>query len=675
MSVFTPGIARAPNLLLSRAALGDISRTNVSLFQQSTRLATGLRISAPSEDAVAAAAVTTLDARLERSSQRLRNLDFASGSLDTLDASLGETSDLLEQAKSLSIAQLNIASDPSERASQSTIVESMIASLFRTSNQRSLAGYVFGGTRPGEQPVQDVGGAFRFSGERGGLTPDLGLNSAVPITIGALNSIGSVSSRVRGYVDLEPQLTPDTRIVDLRGAQSVGIQAGNILLAIDEDEPLTIDLSDADTIGDVVDRLAATVRRYEEENEVDILGPGGITLTPTAIQIDTNNSELVFQDLDGGTTARDLGLTPQPTESFNDANPVGEALEPMLTMRTPISALGALNADLGAIRITNNARTVTVDLSSAETVGDVRSLIEATGLGVRVELNEDRTGFNIVTEISGGADHALSISDAGDNTGTASALGIRTLSRQTLISDFNFGKGVDVLEGDPDPDLNVDFTITLGDGFEIPIDLSSGDMTTAGTLIDELNTQINAALAAAGRPATDLGVSIANTENGFALTQGGGIAGAVTIQQRNNSPAARQLGLLSGTWDAGNGRLVSEDRSKVRVDSVFTHLIDLRDALKNNDTFGIQLASESLDRMVTRVAETRAQVGGYAQRVEAEVSREEERSVLDSTFRSQLRDTDFAAASSEYALLQTQLEAGLRVAAVSGQLSLLSFLG
>jgi flagellin-like hook-associated protein FlgL len=79
--------------------------------------------------------------------------------------------------------------------------------------------------------------------------------------------------------------------------------------------------------------------------------------------------------------------------------------------------------------------------------------------------------------------------------------------------------------------------------------------------------------------------------------------------------------------------------------------------------------------MSKSLAETRGLVGGYARRVDDETRREEDKVLLDTSVRSQLRDVDFAEASSRLALLNTQLQAGLTVAAQVNRQTLLDFIG
>ncbi|MEM7622071.1 MAG: flagellin [Planctomycetota bacterium] len=681
MSSFVPGISRVPDFLVARQGLNSITRVSAELFGVQDQLATGRSIFRPSQDPVRSAAIAELNEDLARSGQRLRNLETSEGALNVLDSALGEATTLAQEARSLALAQLSAGSDASERAAQATVVNSMIESLLRISNRESIVGHIFGGTEPGRPPIEEVNGAFRFVGGIGqGLTPDLSAagtgfsGRAIPVTLGAANAVGAISGRVRGSVDYQPALTPDTLLADLNGARNLGVRSGSIEIDVGGTEPVRVDLSGADTIGDVTDLIEAEIRDYELLNSTTVLGPSGVSLSGAGIQIDAA-VPISFGDVAGSETARDLGLLQDPVAEFAAGVGVGLDLGPKVTLRTPVSALQGVTGGLGSVRISNNGVTRDLDLSGAETVGDVKSILESANMGVKVVVNDLGTGINIVSELSTSSDRALSISETGDGSNTATRLGIRSFDGSTRIEDLNFGRGVEALEGRPDAALNVDFEIELGDGFVIPIDLSSGDLGTVGSVIAAIESQADAALAAAGRPVTDVTVGLTDGPNGIAIEQAAGIGGPVTINQRNNSPAAQQLGLQDGVWDPANQTLVGEDVGTVRVESLFTHLLDLRDGLTNDDTFGMTLAADGVQDSADRLSQSRALVGGFARRVVAEQNREEERNAVDTQIRSSLQDADFAQAASQFTQLQTQLEAGLRVASLSGQLTLLSFLG
>jgi flagellar hook-associated protein 3 FlgL len=678
MSSIPSNLSRAPNYLLAQSALGSITRTNLSLFNIQQQISSGRAVNRFSDDAVKAAAISVLDDRLGRSAQRSRNLDHADASLSLLDSTLGDASDLVLEAKTIASAQAGSTATAQERQAQAAVVDSLLQGLFGLSNRKSPAGYMFAGSTPSAPAVEAFHGGYRYRGQGSGLLTDIDLGSAIPITLGGGNAIGSTSARLRGTADLDPDLTADTRLADLNGARGLGVTPGVVQFSFDGGPATQIDLSGADTAQDVVTRLTNALRDYETANSVTILGPGGVSLSGGSISIDVAaggppNPQLVFSDLSTGVTAADLGLSAAPFEAGAALTP---DLDPRLTWRTPISALAGLGGALGQIKVSTLGRTSIIDLSTATTLEDVRNALQGAGLGLRVQINADGSGIDVLNEVATGRAQALSIEEVTGNNLTATRLGIRTFAPQTAVSDLNFGKGVQIADGGvdpqtglPDPARDVDFRITLGNGDVFTVDLRPQDLTTIQAIIDRINQQAGDAGIAV--PA-DFSAGLSDGDNGLVFTQNAGYAGAITVTGENNSPAAEQLGLLEGAYASGTFR--ATDRAKVRVDNLFAHLIDLRDSLQNNDAVGISVAGEALEGDVGSLAETRALVGSYARRVSDGIRQREDQDLIDQKIKSDLQDTDYSAAAVQLSLLQTQLQASFQVTASSLSRSLLDFL-
>lgn len=676
MSIISTGLSRAPNLIRSQISLAQITRANLDLLKVQSQLATGQSINRPSDDAVRSATISILDDRIERSGQRLRNLDHAQSSLNVLDAALGDASDLVLDAKGIAATEVNFGSSPGERSSQAVVVNSLLGNLFNIGNRTSVAGHIFGGSVPGRVPFEEFLGGYRYVGEGPGILTDLGLGEGVPITMGADNAIGATSIRVRGVADLTPALNGQTRLADLRGGRGLGITLGSVEFSAGAGPRVQVDLSGADTVQDVADRLNFEVRAYEAETGTAILEGSGIGFAGGGLSVDlAPGKTLRFFDIGAGGTARDLGLADDQGLEFTDSAPEGADLSPRLTLTTPLSLLGG--PPLGSLVLRNAGQSRTVDLSAAETMDDVRNLIEGAGLGLRVMINQAGDGIDIVNEVATGKAGAMSIEEVPGGGQTATRLGIRTLAAQTRLDDFNDGRGVSIVNGStdpstgqPDPARDIDFAITLGDGREITVDLRPQDITTVGALLARINGQA----ADQGFDSADFSAGLADGANGIALSQNAAFAGPISVAERNGSRAVEHLGLAEGAYDAGSATFMGADRAKVRVDNLFTQLLDLRDALAGNDTSGITLAGERLEQSVARVSESRALVGGHAQRATQATARQEDQSLLDEKTRSEVRDLDYAEAATRFARLQTQLSAGLQVAATASQ-TLLDFLG
>lgn len=676
-------LARVPNLLSSQLTLGMMSRTNLQLLRVQEQLASGLAVNRVSDDAVKAATIATLLERLQRGEQVERNLTHASAQLGVLDTTLGEAHKLVLQGKTIGSEQLGSTSSAAERANQAIVVDQILNGLMGLGNTSSVAGYIFGGSQGGRAPLEMLGNGYRYVGAGAGVTTDLGAISGVPISLGS-NPIAGLAGRVKGAVDLDPNITLDTRLSDLRGGRSLGITPGSVEFAVNGGPRVRVDLAGSESVRDVAAKLNAAIRQYETDNGVTVLGVGGVGVSGDGLRLDVAGASTVrFFDMGNGTAAADLGLADAATPfDFTNAAQVGRDLNAGLTWTTPISALAGLTGPLGSLRISNAGRTATVDLSGATTLQDIRNRVEEAGLGIRVEIGQDGRTINVLSEVSAGAASAMSIGEVGGGN-TATLLGVRSMQASTRLADFNDGSGVKVVHGSldpltglPAPQLDVDFAITLGNtgGTTIDIDLRPEDVLTVGSLIARVQSELATKLPAAGLLPTDLQVGLAPDGNGITLTQNAAFTGPIRVENRNNSPAAEQLGLTDGTYDPGSARLTGSDRAKVRPDSAFSHLVDLRDALRANDTRGIRIATEKLEGVLGALTETRGLVGSFDRRVEDALDREQDKATLDLKIRSDLQDTDYTLAATRFSLLQTQLQAGYQVAAQGSRLSLLDFL-
>lgn len=682
MTYFPSNIARVPNMLLSNLTLGNINRTQLSLLDVQNQLSTGKEITRPSDDPVRYAGIQAIARRTEQGVQIQRNLSNANAAIGQLDSALSEVSDVALQAKQIALAQINATSSATERAGQATVVNQLIAGLLKTANRQGVSGYVFGGGTPGTAPLVEMNGGFRYVGQGNGLLADLGFADSVPITLGASSAFGATSARVKSSVDLNPNLTGSTRLKDLNGARGLGVTLGPVQFSFNSGPVATVDLTGADTVQDVVTKLSNAIRKYETDNSVTVLAGAGVTTGGGSLQINVaSGGSLVFTDVGSAITAQDLGLS---AAAFTPSNANSSNLDAKLSWTTPVSALAGVTGSLGSIKVNNMGRSATVDLSGATTLEDIKSAFESLNMGLRVEINSNATGIDVVNEVASGASQAMSIEEVVGNNSTATRLGIRTFAASTLLKDFNNGKGVQVVDGvinpvtsTADPELNYDFKITVGNavpGAVVKVDLRPQDVVSVQTVLARINSEIASQLPAQGLLATDVVAQLADGANGINLVQNGAFGQALTITQANNSTAAEQLGLLKGTYNAGTGTFAGTDTAKVRVDSLMSYLIDLRDALTANDVSGIQLAGENIDRVNGLIAETRGMVGGFAQRVTFAQQVEDDRSAVDTKVRSELEDVDFAKAASRFSLLQTQLNASLQTTARIQSTSLLDFL-
>ncbi|MEX0585418.1 MAG: hypothetical protein WD176_02150, partial [Pirellulales bacterium] len=141
---------------------------------------------------------------------------------------------------------------------------------------------------------------------------------------------GALSEEVRGAADLNPIVTANTRLADLRLGQ--GVVPGSIRIS-DGTYTSTIDLSGAKTVGDVAALIESKPPGYDAvPPSVRVLT---VTVTPTglSVAIDTaGGGNLSITEVTGGSTAKRLGIL---NENGSGTAPiVGDDLNPKLTLTT-----------------------------------------------------------------------------------------------------------------------------------------------------------------------------------------------------------------------------------------------------------------------------------------------------------------------------------------------------
>jgi len=655
MTQFNPIAGRTTTLMSSNQLLSSIRRTQTDLLKRQNEISTGLRVSRPSDAPADTAAILKLQSTLEAREQHEGNMQFAQSVLNNADQGLSDALNTLLEAKGIASSQVGLGSSAETRANQSHVIDAQIQSLIEIGN-RSIQGVLLFGGRSSDGSdspvlVQTLGGV-RFLGSTEDLELDVGLDRPLAFNTNGLFAFGSLSSRVKSQVDLDPQATAATFINDLNGAQAFGIRKGTVVV-ITDGTPVNVDLTNANTMGDVVTRINNAVNSVDPTAGSLAIGTSGFSLTANV------GHTINLTNLGTGQTASDLGIAISATATTVN----GAGVDPRLTELTDLAALGVPVDLINGLNITQGSLNKTADFSAANTIQDMVNVIDQLDLGLRLEINDAATGLDLVSEVSG---IKLSI---GENSGgtTARDLGLRSFGLATELNDFNNNLGVGSVTGTDD------FRFALHDGsvFNVNID----GVNTVTELINTIQTAATTAGLTIGTPGTvgtDFNVGLATSGNGLLFEDGTVGANDFQVEQLGLSLAATDLGIYT---NAGTGNTINgQDVAMIEVDSVFTHMIALRDSLLGNDSRGITFAGEGIEEGIGSLSRSRADIGVRAQRVDQQLTRSADLKIAEQTFLSLLRDADLTETITKFSALQQQLEASLLVGSQNLQLSLLNFL-
>lgn len=645
----TPAITRTTSLMQSNLMLTRLRTTSSGMFDMQRQIATGKKQSTPSDDPSNASSILYLRETLGARDQYDENLRHALAVLNNVDQALGESTNILIEAQTIASSLIHASTE--EREAEALVIDAQIKGMLDLANRQHDGVSLFGGdsgAAAGGRVFEEFLGGIRYTGSGTNLLSDTGTIENHTFTSNGVEAFGALSSRVKTEVDLNPNATAATLIKNVAGAQNLGIRKGEVTVTVDS-IPVTVDLSTADTLGDVVTRINDAINGIDPTAGALAVNGAGFELTNNA------GHTIAIGEIGSGQTAADLGIDLNANAGAGSTLAGGD-LGRKLTLTTDLADLATAVDFISGLTITQGEQTRTADFSTANTVQDLVAEIDRLGLGLRLQVNDAGNGLDLISEVSG-----LRLS-VGENGGTtAEDLGIRTYGLATELADFRDGLGIEPVEGEDD------FQLTLNDGTNFAVDASG--LST----VDELITAIETAATGAGLTlGVDFSVGLATAGNGLVFQDSTAGATGFTITRVGQSSVADQLGILKEDGTATTFQ--SDDNATVRVENVFTHLTDLRDSLLNDDTFGITLAATSLDADNRSVIQARATVGVRAQRVERQQQRSQDLKLMEETLLSDLQDADLTEVITRFQQLQTQLQASLQVGAQNMQLSLLDFL-
>lgn len=321
--------------------------------------------------------------------------------------------------------------------------------------------------------------------------------------------------------DLDPILRLTTRVNDILGVRSralVSCDGTDNDLIFEADTPGTafdgihvVFLDDGSVITPGVDETAT----YD---------PATTTLTVT-MRTNGTRARHVVEAVNAAYASGSVPLSARinPLDDLDG----GEGIMDVTATGTTAGGSGVpFDVDSG-LQIVNGGQTHVLDFSDAVTIEDVLNVLNMSDAGVLAEINENATGINIRSRVSG-ADFMI-----GENGGsTATQLGLRTFTEETRLEDLNFGRGVEAPAG-------TDFVITLADGTQLDVNVSGAE--TVGdvlTLINNLGVPtLQARTAVYGN-----GIELVDTTPG---------SGTLTVTKTVLSRAAIDLGLIPEDAQAG----------------------------------------------------------------------------------------------------------------------------
>ncbi len=666
LSSFYPVVAGRTSDSLSRyRSLYQVQVGKLGIQQLQDQLSTGKRINRPSEDPASAIRAIGLQRGLEFRDQTLRNLDSSQGYLNVTESTLANVQSTLIEIRGLGVESAGNLSSQEDRTGWVSQISATLDRLKAATNTRYQDRFLFSGGKVDTPTISESKNTFQFDGNDLSLLTIADTGELIAHNVTGQKALGLMSDGVISRVDLNPAALGSTRLADLNGGK--GISPGAIQFS-DGLEKITVDLTTAETLDDVVERVNNAPELSGRKVQFS-LSNGAIV----ASYADGNQGPLRIIESGTGRTAADLGILREIPTGLLPAT--GTDLDPILRLTTQLSQLNG-NSGFTAndgIRIEQNGKKYDILLGTAKTLEDFTNIINGSGAAVLADITPDGRSLRIRSTQSG-TDFSI-----GESTGNlAERLGLRTFYGQLRLDQLNFGDGIYSADG---PDLS----FQRNDGSEFSIDLVG--TTTVQDVLDRINNHVNNQ-----NPATKITASISLQGNGLTIESDvfvpnpldpplTTIPGPIKVRNAGGSQAATGLGLVSkgsaeteATLSGITYSIDGKDPNPQEVKGVFNSLIRLREAILAQDLSGVARAVDLVDSDLSRLSLSRGSLGVQQQRIDDLKSLQEENRIQLKAEESQNLDADFATTISELQARQASYEASLKLLGNASQLSLFNFL-
>lgn len=639
MSIGPITSGRAPNALAFERLNQQIQSGQNQLQRLQDQLTTGQQYLAPSEDPASALSAIILQTRLERQQQYKANVETDRSFLGATENAFSSVSNTVNSAKSIILQGIGDTSTSTEREALATEVGGLIQQVLNTANTRFRGRFLFGGTETNSAPFELTGnGNVLYNGNSQQIVSNIDSAQQIVNNLDGHSAFNTLTT-VEGD-DLNVALTSETRLTQLHG--QTGLKLGSVDVVLEDGGTTvsrSVDLSLAETVGDVATFIenAFAGQALTVTVDVDPASTSGLRLTPSSGTIEVS-------DIAGSRVASDLGISSTATAQI-----VGQDLNPAVTIHSLIADLNngtGIGVTTGTgLLIQNGDKSAVIDVSTAVTVQDLLNQIRLADLDLDVGISSDGSGIAIASRVAGAE---FSIGE--NNGGIATALGIRTLTGETLLSDLNEGGGAQL-------EAAGTLEITRRDGSSTSIDLSGTQ--TVQQVLDAINGAgggtLTASLNAVGN-----GISIADTSG----------TGPLSIAENDTSIA---LG-IAGTETDPAAALTGNDVNPLKSDGLLSLLTSLEHALRLGDDAALGRLSQKVDAEANRFLQTLGELGVRTRTLEDVESRLLDEEVQINVDLSEQLDADLAEVLSNLIAQQQVLQATYQTAGQGLQLSLLQFL-
>jgi len=235
--------ARITNRLMSNRSVENLHLNLQRLNDLQNKLSSGKNINVPSDDPVGLSRLLGIDETRKQDERYISNINNARSELNTTDALLSSTTDVIQRARELTVQASNQTNGPSELAAIREEVQQLLNQVVQVANTRFGNKYIFGGTRTNDAPYTTAGADVIYNGTQstGAYQRNIEIGSGVVITVNfpgddIFGQYDTGSGNEYGLINTLSTLINDLLDNDLDNVLSVQTTVGALVNRLDMTE-------------------------------------------------------------------------------------------------------------------------------------------------------------------------------------------------------------------------------------------------------------------------------------------------------------------------------------------------------------------------------------------------------------------------------------------------------
>lgn len=357
---------------LGQVLVGDLNRSLSRMLELQRQAGSMRRINSYADDPRGVGNMQRYTALIASNDQYMRNLSRSQVLIESSDSALQDMSGILAEVRELVLRESSALSTPSSQQNAATEVDGMINRLLDVLNTSVEGNYIFSGFKTTTPPFVRNGATVVYQGDDGVIHAQSGPKGTLPVTIPGSAFMGTRSAVLSGRADLAPRLQTTTALDDLNLGR--GWSPGSIRIRDGNNAVFDVNLSGAATVDDVI----AAINTATGGTVTASLRADGMGLELAGV------GPLTVGEVDGGDTAADLGINGTSAAGIFTGRDIRPPVDAASLLADIPSLAGHL--PLGSLEVEVGGAVHTVDLSTATTLGDVKTLFEAAVPGHELQL-------------------------------------------------------------------------------------------------------------------------------------------------------------------------------------------------------------------------------------------------------------------------------------------------